>query len=445
MAGILPFILGWLFGSTFKGGDKESNTTYGSTSPEDPKYRALQDQINAYEKTDVELKYKLEQAELALKKCRDRSQSIDMERLMYKEKLTALGALGDSAGDSKNLSLATGAVVASGTIGGDGHDRSGYGAFFASDNLQVVEGVGPKVEALLKENGIGDWSALAAKSPADLKTILAANKLQMMNPDSWPKQAGLAAAGKWDELVEYQKFLDGGRGDTGDFETPAKIDKLAKAGGFVLGATSKTTEDAGIAYGTLFSNDNLQIVEGVGPKVEKLLNANGIANWTALAAKSPADLKTILVANKLQMMNPDTWPKQAELAAAGKWDELIEYQKFLDTGREKSGDFETPAKIEKMAIKLLGFSQNPEDLKIVEGIGPKIETILKDGGIKTWSDLGAASIDRIQELLTAAGDRYKLAKPKTWPKQAQMAADGEWSALKEYQDYLDKGVDPKDK
>lgn len=313
LAGILPFILGWLFGSSFKGGDKENKTSYGGTTAEDPRYRTLQDQVNAYEKTDAELKYKLEQAEINLKKCRDRSQSIDMERLMYKEKLTGLGALDDSAGGS------------------------------------------------------------------------------------------------------------------------------------VLGAASKTTKDAGIAYGTLFSNDNLQVVEGIGPKVEKLLNANGIANWTALSAKSPADLKTILVANKLQMMNPDTWPKQAELAAAGKWDELIEYQKFLDTGREKAGDFETPAKIEKMAIKLLGFSQNPQDLKIVEGVGPKIETILKDGGIKTWSDLGAASVDRIQALLTAAGDRYKLAKPKTWPKQAQMAADGEWSALKEYQDYLDKGVDPKDK
>lgn len=127
------------------------------------------------------------------------------------------------------------------------------------------------------------------------------------------------------------------------------------------------------------------------------------------------------------------------------WDELIEYQKFLDTGREKSGGFETPAKVEKMAIKLLGFSQNPEDLKIVEGIGPKIETILKNGGIKTWAQLGATSIDRLNELLTAAGDRYKLAKPNTWPKQAQMAASGEWSALKAYQDYLDKGIDPKDK
>jgi hypothetical protein len=44
--------------------------------------------------------------------------------------------------------------------------------------------------------------------------------------------------------------------------------------------------------------------------------------------------------------------------------------------------------------------------------------------------------------LAAAGDRYKLAKPNTWPKQAGLAAAGKWGELQEYQDYLDKGVDP---
>ncbi|MEM6377936.1 MAG: NusA N-terminal domain-containing protein, partial [Bacteroidota bacterium] len=216
LAGILPFILGWLFGSSFKGGDKESKTSYSSTAGEDPKYRLMQDKINAYEKTDAELKYKIEQLELDLKKCRSRNQTIDMERLMYKEKLNALGALDDNSSTGKNVALAAGAAAA---VGRDGVDRTGYGAFFSPENLQIVEGIGPKVEALLKDNGIKNWSDLAAKKPEELRTILVANKLQMMNPDSWPKQAELAAAGKWEELVEYQKFLDGGRGDTGDFET----------------------------------------------------------------------------------------------------------------------------------------------------------------------------------------------------------------------------------
>jgi len=35
-----------------------------------------------------------------------------------------------------------------------------------------------------------------------------------------------------------------------------------------------------------------------------------------------------------------------------------------------------------------------------------------------------------------------LADPTTWPKQAEYAADGEWDALEEYQDFLDGGRSP---
>lgn len=397
--------------------------------------RAMQDRLNHFEKNEAELKYKVEQLELDLKACRDKRQMLEMQNLEYKARLEELGELNKKTGDDASMKVAAGAVNLADV------DRGTYGAFFSSDNLQVVEGVGPKVEAILKGNGIQDWSALAAKSPDQLRAILKDNKLQMMNPDSWPKQAALAAAGKWDELSEFQKFLDGGRSDTGDFETPAKIDKLAAAGGLIVGA-EKSGKDTGINFAAIFDQDNLQIVEGIGPKVEKLLKKNGISTLALLAATTPDTLKQILADNKLQMMNPDSWPKQAKLASEDKWGELIELQKFLDTGRENTGDFETPSKVEKMAIKILGFSQNPEDLKIVEGIGPKIEGILKAEGVNTWSDLAGTSVGRLKEILAAAGDRYKLAKPNTWPKQAGLAAAGKWGELQEYQDYLDKGVDP---
>ncbi|MCB0607248.1 MAG: hypothetical protein H6562_06030 [Lewinellaceae bacterium] len=100
---------------------------------------------------------------------------------------------------------------------------------------------------------------------------------------------------------------------------------------------------------------------------------------------------------------------------------------------------ENPSKVEKLIAKLMGFSNNPEDLKIVEGIGPKIEKLLKDGGIKTWSDLAAAAVDRIQQILDAAGDNYRLADPGTWPKQAELAAAGKWDELAEYQEHLQGG------
>ncbi len=80
-----------------------------------------------------------------------------------------------------------------------------------------------------------------------------------------------------------------------------------------------------------------------------------------------------------------------------------------------------------------------DDLRKVEGIGPKIAELLNNAGINTFSQLGATEVDRIKEILAEAGSRYAAHNPSTWPKQAQMAADGKWDELKAWQDELDGG------
>lgn len=197
-------------------------------------------------------------------------------------------------------------------------------------------------------------------------------------------------------------------------------------------------------YAMALRNDNLQVVEGIGPKIEALLKEDGIRTWGMLARKSPEDLKAVLDkgGKRYQMHNPKTWPEQADLANKKKWEELYNFQKFLDTGRDTGSNNQTPAKIEKMMIRILGIKANPDDLKVVEGIGPKIEGLLKADGIDTWSDLAVATVDRLQGILDTAGKRYRLAKPSTWPKQAALARDGKWAELKEYQDFLQGGNDP---
>ncbi len=89
-----------------------------------------------------------------------------------------------------------------------------------------------------------------------------------------------------------------------------------------------------------------------------------------------------------------------------------------------------------------GKTVKQDDLKIVEGIGPKIEELLHEAGIKTWADLAAAEVSRLREILDAAGPRYQIHDPGTWPKQASMAHEGQWEALAEYQDHLDGGKEP---
>ncbi|MEO0731336.1 MAG: helix-hairpin-helix domain-containing protein [Bacteroidota bacterium] len=195
-------------------------------------------------------------------------------------------------------------------------------------------------------------------------------------------------------------------------------------------------------YAGLFDNDNFQIIEGVGPKVNQVLIDAGYKTWEDLSVANVDDLRGHLDAagKRFALCDPTSWPHQAKLAAASDWDELIRYQKFTDGGRETTGDFETDSKFEKLAAKKLGFSSsNPNDLKVVEGIGPKIEGLLKEGGINTWAELAATEVSRIQEILDAAGPRYKLATPRTWPQQAGLAAEGKWAELKALQDDLQGG------
>ncbi|MFK7810434.1 MAG: 30S ribosomal protein S1 [Saprospiraceae bacterium] len=104
---------------------------------------------------------------------------------------------------------------------------------------------------------------------------------------------------------------------------------------------------------------------------------------------------------------------------------------------------EEPKKEEEPAIEEVAVSATVEtssdDLKKIEGIGPKIAELLQNADIKTFTALSETTPDKIKEVLEAAGSRYKMHDPTTWPDQAKMAADGEWDKLKEWQDALDGG------
>ncbi len=80
-----------------------------------------------------------------------------------------------------------------------------------------------------------------------------------------------------------------------------------------------------------------------------------------------------------------------------------------------------------------------DDLKIVEGIGPKIEGLFNNFDIKTWKALSEASQEKCQEVLDSGGERYRIHNPGTWPAQAKLAYEGKWEELVKWQDELDGG------
>ncbi|MCB0618370.1 MAG: hypothetical protein KDC32_03670 [Saprospiraceae bacterium] len=197
--------------------------------------------------------------------------------------------------------------------------------------------------------------------------------------------------------------------------------------------------DGGAKSASLLPDSDLQIVEGIGPKIEEILKAKKIKTWADLAATPVDQIKSILdeAGPNFRIHDPSTWPKQALLAMKGDWEKLIAMQRGLDGGVEGKGDGDTPSKAEKAIIKKLGFHKfKTDDLKIVEGIGPKIEEALNAAGIKTWKDLAGSSVKRIQDILDQAEGNFNLADPKTWSQQVELAVEGRWLELKALQDEL---------
>lgn len=90
--------------------------------------------------------------------------------------------------------------------------------------------------------------------------------------------------------------------------------------------------------------------------------------------------------------------------------------------------------VKKPAAKKATPDTKGDDLKLIEGIGPKIAELLVNADIVTFSDLAKAEVDTIKEILHNAGSRYQMHDPASWPMQAEMAANGEWDKLKEWQD-----------
>jgi predicted flap endonuclease-1-like 5' DNA nuclease len=79
------------------------------------------------------------------------------------------------------------------------------------DDLKRIEGIGPKISGLLKDAGITTFIQLADTEVSRLEQILEAADLRLANPETWPEQAKLAAAGDWDTLAQLQEDLKGGR------------------------------------------------------------------------------------------------------------------------------------------------------------------------------------------------------------------------------------------
>lgn len=101
------------------------------------------------------------------------------------------------------------------------------------------------------------------------------------------------------------------------------------------GSSKTTVKKATTKKAASKAKDDLTKIEGIGPKIAGLLNKDGIHTFKQLAAAKTARLQKILsdAGPRYQMHNPGSWPKQSDLAAAGKWKELDKLQDELNGGK----------------------------------------------------------------------------------------------------------------
>jgi predicted flap endonuclease-1-like 5' DNA nuclease len=97
--------------------------------------------------------------------------------------------------------------------------------------------------------------------------------------------------------------------------------------------------------------------------------------------------------------------------------------------------------IDYAAARAAGYVlTGPENLEIIEGIGPSIAHLLRSSGVGTFSRLAAMTVPSLQSILDKGGPRFRTANPQTWAEQATLAVDNRWAELRRLQDALDAGL-----
>ncbi|MEM9326065.1 MAG: hypothetical protein AAGA85_10430 [Bacteroidota bacterium] len=117
--------------------------------------------------------------------------------------------------------------------------------------------------------------------------------------------------------------------------SPTPVDPAPRATSAVAPASSFDASVAKGIMGKRIKDDDLTLVEGIGPKISGLLKADGCSTWRALSNRTPAQIQVVLdrAGKDYQIHNPATWPQQAQLAADGDWEGLKRMQAGLKGGR----------------------------------------------------------------------------------------------------------------
>jgi predicted flap endonuclease-1-like 5' DNA nuclease len=238
-----------------------------------------------------------------------------------------------------------------------------------SDDLARIEGIGPKIAAALQAAGITTFAALADADRSTVEDALADANLRFApSLSTWSQQARLLADGDEQGFKVLTDRLIAGR------EVTAKTaPELASEPETLVDTVPETLADADADADAEFASE---------PEPETLANVVPVA---------------------------DVAPEPETLVNETAVDEPV-----VD---------EAPAVV--VPAQAVAVEDGPaDDLKRIEGIGPKMSAALIASGIRTFGQLAATDVDTLRAAIEAAGLRF-APSIVTWARQAQLLADGD--------------------
>jgi predicted flap endonuclease-1-like 5' DNA nuclease len=277
------------------------------------------------------------------------------------------------------------------------------------DDLRLIEGIGPKYSELLREADILTFAELADTEPERLAEIIGAPAWRAVDYDAWIAQAGLAAAGNQEALVELQDELN---------QPEPK---------------------------------ELTLIRGLGDTYAGALMAEDINTVDDLATKTPDEVEVIIVAAGLRQANFEAWIEEAKLRAAGKrvprhertyenavmvscpqdlesiegvgvvyerrlydegvgsyWEvaqlsdeqlsDILEVMPFQDVDLASLRASALALAVESDSLNQVWDGTDPDDFEPLEGIGVIYERRLYNAGICTYEALAAMSAEQLEEI-----------------------------------------------
>ncbi|WP_238014122.1 helix-hairpin-helix domain-containing protein [Dactylosporangium sp. AC04546] len=282
----------------------------------------------------------------------------------------------------------------------------------AQDELERIEGIGPKIAAALRAAGITTFAALADAERSTVEDALADANLRFApSLGTWARQARLLADGDEAGFKELTDRLIAGREVT---------DKPSPNGATAQDLDTDQPADSDEAPSTA-AEPVAEDAEAAAEDTEAAAEDAEAVTQDATAAAQDAEAAVEAVADDEAAATVDDEPEPVADAPA-ETPVGLEAASAVDAPAETPVDDEPAAAV--VPAQASGEELPVDDLKRIEGIGPKMSAALVAAGIRTFSQLAASDVDTLRTAIEAAGLRF-APSIVTWARQAQLLANGD--------------------